>query len=119
LKFLVFRVHNDVATSPVNLPALKNSLVGLLQYLNAEGRTNANCWAADLFFCSDESEHHWSDQTLPDDFHDVLAKMGEALHDTAPTLPATSVVFLSNCSNVLNISKHTNSQVPVVWPIPQ
>jgi hypothetical protein len=60
---------------------LKDSLLGLLQYLSGEGRTNANCWAADLFFCSDETEH-WTDQPLPDDFHDVLAKMGEALHDT-------------------------------------
>jgi hypothetical protein len=82
LKPLVLRVHNDVTTSPVNLQALKNSLVGLLQYLNGKGRTSANCWAADLFFSSDEGEHHWSDQDLPDDFHDVLAKMGEALHDT-------------------------------------
>jgi hypothetical protein len=71
-----------VTASPVNLPALKNSLVELLQYLSGEGRTNANCWAADLFFCSDNWEHDWSEQNLPDDFHDVLAKMGEALHDT-------------------------------------
>jgi hypothetical protein len=82
LRPLVLRVHNDATTSPVNLPALKKSLVKLLQYLSGEGRTNANCWAADLFFCSDDCEHHWSDQTLPDDFHDVLAKIGEALHDT-------------------------------------
>jgi hypothetical protein len=82
LKPLLVRVHNDVATSPVSLPALKNSLVKLLQYLSGEGRTNANCWAADLFFCSDHWEHDWSEQNLPDDFHDVLAKMGEALHDT-------------------------------------
>jgi len=54
----------------------------LLQYLSGEGRTNANCWAADLFMSSDEWEHHWSEQSLPDDFHDVLAHMGEALHDT-------------------------------------
>jgi hypothetical protein len=71
-----------VTSSPVNLPALKDSLVKLFQYLSGEGRTNANCWATDLFFCSDDLEHHWTDQTLPDDFHDVLAKMGEALHDT-------------------------------------
>jgi hypothetical protein len=56
LKPLLLRVHNDVATSPVNLPALKNGLVELLRYLNDEGRTSANCWTADLFFCSDEWE---------------------------------------------------------------
>jgi hypothetical protein len=81
LKTLLFRVHDDATTSPVNLPASKNGLVELLQYLCADGRTNANCWAADLFFCSHEGEHDWSEQNLPDDFHDVLAKMGEALHD--------------------------------------
>ena len=48
---------------------------------------NANCWAADLFFCSDDDlwEHDWSEQNLPDDFHDVMAMMGEALHDTVST----------------------------------
>lgn len=83
LKPLLCRVHDDVVTSSVSLPALKNSLVELLQYLSGAGRTNANCWAADLFFCSpDLWEHDWSEQNLPDDFHDVLAMMGEALHDT-------------------------------------
>jgi hypothetical protein len=82
LKPLLYRVHDDVLTSPVNLPALKNSLVELLQYLAVEGRTNANCWAVDLFFCSDLGEHHWTEQNLPDDFHAVLSMMGEALHDT-------------------------------------
>jgi hypothetical protein len=82
LKPLLFRVHNDVTTSPLSLPALKKSLVELLQYLSGEGRTNANCWAADLFFCSDDWEHDWSEQDLPEDFHSVLAMMGEALHDT-------------------------------------
>ena len=85
LKPLLLRVHDDVTTSPVNLPALKSSLVELLQYLSSKGRTNANCWAADLFFCSDDWEHDWSEQNLPDDFHVVLARMGEALHDTVGT----------------------------------
>ena len=50
LKPLLCRVHDDVLTSPVNLPNLKHSLVELLQYLSGAGRTNANCWAVDLFF---------------------------------------------------------------------
>jgi hypothetical protein len=82
LKPLVLRVHLDATASSVSFPALKDSLVKLLQYLSGHGRTNANCWATDLFFCSDDLEHCWSDQDLPEDFHDVLAKMGEALHDT-------------------------------------
>jgi len=66
----------------VPIPALKSSVVALLQYLSGQGRTNANCWAADLFFGSDDLDHVWSEQELPDDFHDLLAMMGEALHDT-------------------------------------
>jgi hypothetical protein len=82
LKPLVLRVHTDATTTPVDLVALKSSIVKLLQYLTSQGRTNANCWAADLFFGSDDLEHVWSEQDLPDDFNDVLARMGEALHDT-------------------------------------
>lgn len=84
LKPLLRRMYDDVLTSPVNLSNLKQSLIDLLQYLSEDGRTNANCWAADLFFCSEEDlwERDWSEQNLPDDFHDVLAMMGQALHDT-------------------------------------
>jgi hypothetical protein len=65
------------------LAGLKKSLEDLLKYLAGEQRTNANCWAVDLFFClSQEWECDWTDQNLPEDFHDVLAMMGEALHDT-------------------------------------
>jgi hypothetical protein len=79
----LFHIHKDVTTRPIDLQALKISLVELLRYLRDEGRTNANCWAADLFFCADDwEEHHWSEQDLPEDFHDLLAMMGEALHDT-------------------------------------
>ena len=55
----------------------------LLLFLNGEGRSNANCWAADLFFANSEGwEGDWAEQNLPEGFHDVLAMMGEALHDT-------------------------------------
>ena len=27
-------------------------------------------------------EGDWTEQNLPDDFHDVLGRMGDALHDT-------------------------------------
>ena len=82
LKPKLLRVHNDATAIPVNLAALKNSLVKLLEYLSTEGRTSANCWATDLFLSSDALEHCWSDQDLPEDFHNLLAMMGEALHDT-------------------------------------
>jgi hypothetical protein len=83
LKPLLQRVYADVLVSPVDLKALKRSLSDLLAYLCGKGRTNANCWAVDRFFCkSDGWERDWTEQSLPDDFHDVLAMMGEALHDT-------------------------------------
>ena len=57
--------------------------MALLEFLATDGRTNANCWAVDRFFAESEGwERDWTDQELPDDFHDVLAMMGEALHDT-------------------------------------
>jgi hypothetical protein len=86
LRPLLRRVYCDVLAKPANLLGLKESLTGLLVYLGGEGRTNANCWAVDLFFCTSEGwERDWTEQELPDDFHDVLVLMGEALHDTVKT----------------------------------
>jgi hypothetical protein len=83
LRPLLRKVYSDVLAAPADLPALKNSLTVLLEYLSGAGRTNANCWAVDLFFCSSEGwEQDWTEQNLPDDFHDVLSLMGQALHDT-------------------------------------
>ena len=83
LRPLLQRVYSEVLASPADLPALKESLIDLLEYLNTEGRTAANCWAVDMFFCLSEGwERDWTEQNLPEDFHEVLALMGEALHDT-------------------------------------
>src|SRR5713101_7860793 len=39
-----------------------------------------------MFFCLSEGrERDWTEQHLPDDFHDVLALIGHALHDTVRT----------------------------------
>jgi len=46
LKPLLLRVYDHHASQS----ALRNSLVELLHYLRDRGRTNANCWATDLFF---------------------------------------------------------------------
>jgi hypothetical protein len=84
LRPLLQRVYDDVLANPVNFASLKRNLTELLQYLSEEGRTNANCWAADLFSSSDDGlwERDWSEQDLPEGFHEVMAMMGEALHDT-------------------------------------
>lgn len=86
LRPLLLNVYLRVLSSPPDLNGLKKSLEELLRYLAGEGRTNANCWAVDLFFCLSQGwEHDWTDQSLPEDFHDVLVRMGEALHDTVRT----------------------------------
>jgi len=93
LRPLLEKVYLDILSSPTDLAALKKSLEELLEFLSGRGRTNANCWAVDLFFCrSDGWERDWTDQNLPDGFHDVLAKMGEALHDTVRS-PAVAKNF--------------------------
>src|SRR5229473_3889546 len=82
LRPLLEAVYSQCISQPPKLAVLKNSLEDLLTYLAGEGRTNANCWAVDLFFCASEGwERDWAKQTLPEEFHDVLATMGEALHD--------------------------------------
>jgi len=86
LKPLLQRVYSDVLGQPLDLNSLKASLTVLLEFLAGPGRTNANCWAADLFFClSEGGERDWTEQDLPEDFHEVLSLMGEALHDTVET----------------------------------
>ena len=83
LQPLLGGIYADIVTSPVNLSELKKALEALLEYLCGTGRTNANCYAVDWFFMKSEGwERDWTEQDLPDDFHDVLAMMGEALHDT-------------------------------------
>lgn len=55
----------------------------LLVFLSSpQGRTHANCLAADHFFCLRDG---WGDvdwEHLPEELGDVLAFAGEALHDT-------------------------------------
>jgi hypothetical protein len=86
LQPLLRLIYSEVLRSPTDLQARKDSLTVLLEYLSGSGRTHANCWAVDRFFCSSDGwERDWTEQDLPDDFHDVLALMGEALHDTVRT----------------------------------
>jgi hypothetical protein len=75
--------YSQLVLRPEDLGALKRGLQELLFFLSNDGRTNANCWAADLFFGECEGwERDWGELDLPKEFQDVLAKMGEALHDT-------------------------------------
>src|ERR1051325_8518921 len=86
LKPLLREVYGGILSMPADLVRVKTSLEKLLVFLEHEGRTNANCWATDIFFMSSEGwERDWTEVGLPGDFHDVLALMGEALHDTVQT----------------------------------
>jgi hypothetical protein len=83
LRPLLHGIYSSILSTPTDLGGLKRNLEKLLEYLVDEGRTTANCWATDMFFMlSDGWERDWADQNLPDDFHDVLSLMGQALHDT-------------------------------------
>ena len=80
---LLQAVYSQSLSQPLNAIEFKKSLEDLLTFLAGEGRTNANCWAVDLFFgVAQEWERDWADQGLANEFHDVLALMGNALHDT-------------------------------------
>ena len=60
LQPLLRRVYSEVMASPADLPAMKESLTVLFEYLSGQGRTNANCWAVDMFFCRSEGwEQDW------------------------------------------------------------
>ena len=83
LKPLLYKVYSDFQTQPVPLKSLKENLTAVLEYLNERGRTSANCWAVDLFFCESEGwESDWTEAELPEGFHEVFALIGQALHDT-------------------------------------
>lgn len=83
LRPLLEAVYRQVLAKPLNTLELKKSLEDLLLFLVGEGRTNANCWAVDLFFCLDRGwEADWAQPELPEEYRDVLARMSEGLHDT-------------------------------------
>jgi hypothetical protein len=74
-------VYRDIAAKPFSADALKASFENLLTYLAGPGRTNANCWAVDLFFCVCEGwSPDWTHHDLPEPFNQVIAMMGEALN---------------------------------------
>ena len=83
LRPLLQAAYVQSLSQPLNLSELENGLEDLLTLLVGDGRTNANCCAVGLFFALSHGwERDWAEQGLPDDFHDGLAMMGEALHDT-------------------------------------
>ena len=85
LRPLRMNVYELLARKPADFSAVKNALERLLTFLqSSRGRTNANCWATDLFFgVQDGWDRNWDH--LPDTFGDILSDMGGALHDSVST----------------------------------
>ena len=98
-----------LSASPVNLVALKAALVSLLTHLSSpQGRTDENCCAVDIHFCLDEN---WPVLNLPPDFHDLLADLGGALHDTVSD-PEIAKNFESTPEQLLARGKKLNTEPP-------
>ena len=75
-------VRAALRASPLDIAAVKASLVALFEYLSSPaGRSDANCRAVDSFFCLDDDLPL---ERLPDSLQDVFAHM-DALHDTITT----------------------------------
>jgi hypothetical protein len=97
LQPLMQSVRAAVLASPLDVPAVKASLVALLQYLSSPaGRTDANCWAVDSFFYLDDDLPL---ERLPESLQDVFAHM-DALHDTI-TAPLIAENFSSTPEQLL------------------
>ena len=97
LQPLMQSVRAAVFASPLDVPAVKSSLIALLEYLGSSaGRTDANCNAVDHFFSLDDDLPL---ERLPDPLQDVFAHM-DALHDTI-TAPQIAENFSSTPEQLL------------------
>jgi hypothetical protein len=79
---LLRQLYESLEQQPVSVANVNEAVVELLRYLTTPaGRTNANCWAVDLFMTEDWGpiDH---DIVVGQELADVLADMGGALHDT-------------------------------------
>src|SRR5438552_17976755 len=76
---LLLAVYDELAKRSTDLRPLKNAIEHLLTFLSsAQGRTNANCWAADLFFAIGEGWGDVNSEHLPEAPRDTLGAMGSA-----------------------------------------
>jgi len=100
-------ITSCLAAPIINLTILKIQIVALLEYLaSPAGKTDANCKAVDSFFSHDDS---WTEKPIPDDFHDLLADMGGALHDTVSN-PDIASNFDSTPEQLLTRANKLNTE---------
>jgi len=98
---LLLAVYNELARRSSELHPLSAALERLLTFLaSPAGRTNANCWAADLFFCLDEGWGDVSWEHVPDELGEILGDIAGALHDTVRS-PAIAANFDSTPEQLL------------------
>jgi hypothetical protein len=94
---LMQAVRAAMFASPLDLSAVKASLIALLEYLSSPaGRTDTNCCAVDGFFYLDDDSPL---ERLPESLQDVFAHM-DALHDTV-TSPEIAENFGSTPEQLL------------------
>ncbi len=106
---LVGAVQSALAGTHLDLIALKEALIQLLQYLaSAEGRTDGNCRAVDLFFLLDDL---WVKRNLPAPFCDLFGDMGGCLHD-AVSAPKIAENFDSTPEQLLERAKRLSTEPP-------
>lgn len=81
---LLEELDRRMVDRPWNFPLMKRALVGLLSFLtSAEGRTDANCRAVDLFVTLSMDGNGWPRWgELPKPFEEVVFDIGGQLHDT-------------------------------------
>ena len=111
LRPLVERLHQCLTLRPVDSPALKAAMIGVLEFLaSAEGRTDANCRAVDHFLAQDGA---WDADQLPEPFVDILADMSSALRDTV-SAPHIAANFQSTPEQLLERAKRL-----LTWSTPR
>jgi hypothetical protein len=80
LQPLIQELHTRLCDTSPDLEATKCAFVALLEFLaSPAGRTDTNCRAVDTFFSRDDS---WVGARVPDAYHNIIADMSGALHDT-------------------------------------
>ena len=94
----VRRLHNALAVRPLDLQSARSAMIALLEFLcSPAGRTDSNCRAVDTFLMLDEC---WLSDELPESYHEIVADMGGALHDTV-TAPHIAENFDSTPEQLL------------------
>ncbi|HNB35113.1 MAG TPA: hypothetical protein PK414_02765 [Anaerolineales bacterium] len=83
LRPLLQRAYESLITSSIDLNEIKISLENLLSFLATDaGRTTANCYATDLFFCLSDWDDEVGWESLPEPLTILIGDLGGALHDT-------------------------------------